>query len=98
MYEPIRAPLSGEQHTKDRKLGFNPCSISYLDGGSYIAIGGSNREATLCTKARAVYTFNVVAVYNGAAVSRRRGFALRVARLEQGIPLRVAPVEAPAFA
>ncbi|CAB1116460.1 unnamed protein product [Ectocarpus sp. CCAP 1310/34] len=44
--------LSGEQHTKDRKLGFNPCSISYLNGGSYIAIGGSNRKATLCTKAR----------------------------------------------
>lgn len=43
---------SGEQHTKDRKLGFNPCSISYLNGGSYIAIGGSNRQATLCTKAR----------------------------------------------
>lgn len=42
--------LSGDQYIKDRELGFNPCSISYLNGGSYIAIGGSNRKATLCTK------------------------------------------------
>ena len=43
---------AGEEHTKDRKLGFNPCSISYLNGGSYIAVGGSNRKATLYTKVR----------------------------------------------
>ena len=41
---------AGEEHAKDRNLGFNPCSISYLNGGSYIAIGGSNRKANLCTK------------------------------------------------
>lgn len=42
--------LSGEEHTKSRKLGFNPCSISYLNEGTYIAIGGSNRRATFYTK------------------------------------------------
>lgn len=42
--------LSGEQHIKDRKLSYNPCSIIYLNGGSYIAIGGSDCKATLCTK------------------------------------------------
>lgn len=43
---------SGEEHTKERKLGYNPCSISYINGGSYIAVGGSNRKATLYTKVR----------------------------------------------
>lgn len=46
------ASSAGEEHTKDRKLGFNPCGISYINGGSYIAVGGSNRKATLYTKVR----------------------------------------------
>jgi len=42
--------LSGIQHQKDRKLGFNPCSINYYGQGEYMLIGGSNKEAWLCTK------------------------------------------------
>ncbi|CAN0427206.1 unnamed protein product, partial [Discosporangium mesarthrocarpum] len=42
--------LSGTQHSKDRQLTFNPCSLSYISRGSYLAVGGSDRKATLCTK------------------------------------------------
>jgi len=42
--------LSGIQHQKDRKLGFNPCSISYFGNGEYMLIGGSNKQAMLCTR------------------------------------------------
>jgi WD40 repeat protein len=41
---------SGQQHLKDRKLHFYPCSLSYFSDGEYIVIGGSDRRATLCTK------------------------------------------------
>lgn len=42
--------LSGVQLNKDRKLGFDPCSVSYFSNGEYIVIGGSDRKATLWTK------------------------------------------------
>ncbi|CAM9271123.1 unnamed protein product, partial [Choristocarpus tenellus] len=42
--------LPGVQHYKDRNLAFNPCGLSYVSGGSYIAIGGSDRKASLFTK------------------------------------------------
>ena len=42
--------LSGIQHQKDKKLGFNPCSISYFGNGEYMLIGGSNKQVLLCTR------------------------------------------------
>lgn len=42
--------MTGEQHFKDRKLGFNPCCVSYSAGGEYMMIGGSDCQATLCTR------------------------------------------------
>ncbi|GMI36406.1 hypothetical protein TrRE_jg11942 [Triparma retinervis] len=42
--------LSGIQQQKDKKLGFNPCSINYFGSGEYMLIGGSNRQALLCTR------------------------------------------------
>jgi len=42
--------LSGIQHQKDKKLGFNPCSISYFGAGEYMLIGGSNKKGLLCTR------------------------------------------------
>jgi intraflagellar transport protein 122 len=42
--------LSGIQHGKERKLGYDPCSISYFSNGEYIVVGGSNKKANLCTK------------------------------------------------
>lgn len=43
-------PPPGEQHSKDRKLNFNPCSLCYLKNGTYMVVGGSNCQAILCTK------------------------------------------------
>ena len=42
--------ISGAQHGKDRKLGFDPCSLGYCGDGEYIAIGGSDHKASLWTK------------------------------------------------
>eukprot|EP00947_MAST-08B_sp_MAST-8B-sp1_P003615 g3615.t1 len=42
--------LSGIQHGKDRKLGFDPCSLAYFSNGEYIVLGGADRKATLWTK------------------------------------------------
>jgi len=42
--------LSGVQHGKERRLGFDPCSVQYWGGGKYILVGGSDKKATLCTK------------------------------------------------
>ena len=40
----------GTPHLKARKLHFYPCSLSFFSDGQYIAIGGSDKRATLCTK------------------------------------------------
>ena len=42
--------LSGVQHGKDRRLGFDPCSVAYFSNGEYIVIGGADRKVTLWTK------------------------------------------------
>jgi intraflagellar transport protein 122 len=42
--------LNGIQHNKDKKLGFDPCTVSYFSNGEYIVIGGSDRKVTLWTK------------------------------------------------
>lgn len=42
--------LSGIQHGKDKRLGFDPTSVSYFSNGSYLVVGGSDRKATLMTK------------------------------------------------
>jgi intraflagellar transport protein 122 len=42
--------LSGIQHGKERRLGFDPCSIHYFSKGEYLVVGGSDKKATLCTK------------------------------------------------
>jgi len=43
--------LSGSRYgVKDVVLGYDPCSISYFDGGEYLLIGGSNRHVSLYTK------------------------------------------------
>ena len=42
--------LSGRQVTKDKDLGFDPCTISYFSNGEYLVIGGSDRKASLWTK------------------------------------------------
>ncbi len=42
--------LSGRQVTKDKDLGFDPCSIGYFSNGEYLIIGGSDRKASLWTK------------------------------------------------
>lgn len=40
---------AGKQIGKDRVLGFDPCSISYLNGGEYLLIGGSDKQVHLWT-------------------------------------------------
>jgi intraflagellar transport protein 122 len=44
--------LNGDRHgsKQDIKLGFDPCCISYYDGGEYILIGGSCKEVRMYTK------------------------------------------------
>eukprot|EP00466_Bigelowiella_natans_P012811 jgi/Bigna1/68700/fgenesh1_pg.6_\ len=43
--------LSGARFgAQDIRLDFDPCSISYFDGGEYMLIGGSNRQVSLYTK------------------------------------------------
>jgi hypothetical protein len=42
--------LSGLQHGKDRKLDFDPCSVSYFNNGEYLLVGGSDKKVTLMTK------------------------------------------------
>ena len=42
--------LSGLQHGKDRKLDFDPCTVSYFNNGEYLLVGGSDRKVTLMTK------------------------------------------------
>jgi intraflagellar transport protein 122 len=42
--------LSGHPVAKDRHLGFDPCSIQYLDNGQYFLLAGSDRSVTLWTK------------------------------------------------
>lgn len=34
----------------ERKLGFDPCTVSYFSNGEYLVVGGSDRKATLWTK------------------------------------------------
>ena len=41
---------NGNQHGKDRRLDFNPCSIDYYKDGQYLIIAGSNRKASVYTK------------------------------------------------
>jgi intraflagellar transport protein 122 len=36
--------LNGRQVTKDKELGFDPCTISYFSNGEYLVIGGSDRK------------------------------------------------------
>lgn len=42
--------LSGLQHGKDRRLDFDPCTLSYFSNGEYLVVGGSDKAATLMTK------------------------------------------------
>eukprot|EP01116_Phalansterium_solitarium_P016577 TRINITY_DN3872_c0_g3_i3.p1 TRINITY_DN3872_c0_g3~~TRINITY_DN3872_c0_g3_i3.p1 ORF type:complete len:1186 (+),score=383.77 TRINITY_DN3872_c0_g3_i3:201-3758(+) len=42
--------LSGRPVTKDKDLGFDPCSISYFSNGEYLVVSGSDRKASLWTK------------------------------------------------
>lgn len=36
--------LSGMQQGKDRRLDFDPCTISYFSNGEYLVVGGSNKS------------------------------------------------------
>ena len=41
----------GAQQGKDRKLDFDPCSLSFMGvGGEYLVLGGSDKKVTLWTK------------------------------------------------
>eukprot|EP00049_Salpingoeca_infusionum_P018533 m.357671 g.357671 ORF g.357671 m.357671 type:complete len:1216 (-) comp17897_c0_seq1:1469-5116(-) len=42
--------LSGRQVGKDRKLNYDPCSISFFSEGDYFVAGGSNKTAALYTR------------------------------------------------
>jgi len=42
--------LSGEQHGKDRQLGYDPCGLSYYGDGEYILCGGSDRKVSMYTR------------------------------------------------
>jgi len=42
--------LNGQQVGRDRDCGFDPCSVRYFGNGEYIAVGGSDRKASLWTK------------------------------------------------
>ncbi|EPY28564.1 WD40 repeat protein, partial [Strigomonas culicis] len=42
--------LSGNAVFKERNLDYDPCSISFFNGGEYILIGGSQHKVTLYTK------------------------------------------------
>jgi len=42
--------LSGLQVGKDKKLDFDPCSVSYFDDGNYLLVGGSDRQVTLYSR------------------------------------------------
>ena len=42
--------LSGLQHGKDRRLDFDPCTLSFFSNGEYLVVGGSDKQATLMTK------------------------------------------------
>ncbi|PRP80717.1 hypothetical protein PROFUN_11590 [Planoprotostelium fungivorum] len=42
--------LIGRQVTKDKELGFDPCSIGYFSNGEYLIIGGSDKKVSLWTK------------------------------------------------
>jgi hypothetical protein len=36
--------------TKDKDLGFDPCTIGYFSNGEYLVVGGSDRKVSLWTK------------------------------------------------
>lgn len=42
--------LSGKQVSKDRALGFDPCTVAYFSKGEYLMIGGANKACILYTK------------------------------------------------
>ncbi|GBG34100.1 Intraflagellar transport protein 122-like [Hondaea fermentalgiana] len=42
--------VSGIQLGKDRKLDFDPCTVSYFDNGNYLLVGGSDRRVTLYSR------------------------------------------------
>lgn len=42
--------VSGIQLGKDRKLDFDPCTVSYFDNGDYLLVGGSDRRVTLYSR------------------------------------------------
>lgn len=42
--------IDGTPVGKERRLGFDPCSVRYFSGGQYLVIGGSNRKANLYTR------------------------------------------------
>jgi len=42
--------VNGAQMGRDRRLNFDPCTVSYFDNGNYLLIGGSNRKLTLYSK------------------------------------------------
>lgn len=42
--------LSGKQVSKERPLGFDPCSVSFFSKGEYLLVGGSNKACLLYTK------------------------------------------------
>ncbi len=49
-YHDVSSQLSGQQHGKDKKLDFDPCTVSYFNNGEYLLVGGSDRKVTLMTK------------------------------------------------
>ncbi|KAJ4458012.1 putative Intraflagellar transport protein [Paratrimastix pyriformis] len=42
--------LNGKQVGGDRKLDYDPCSLSYFSNGEYLVMGGSNCQAILYTR------------------------------------------------
>ena len=42
--------LNGQQMSKDRQLGYDPCSLCYYCEGEYLLIAGSNRKVSLYTR------------------------------------------------
>ncbi|EDQ88458.1 uncharacterized protein MONBRDRAFT_26180 [Monosiga brevicollis MX1] len=42
--------LSGRRVSKERALGYDPCSVSYFSSGEYLVVSGSNRKVGLYTR------------------------------------------------